>query len=221
VILKATGMFERPGHAVDMGCGGGRWSKLLADAGWSVTCADVNAEALAICRRNVPAATSILADPTGHAIPSPSDCASLLLCIEVVPLIEARWFLNEVHRVLEPDGLFVGVHINGRSWRALAWRLKHLISSDEGRFYNEAYSDWRDRLVATGFEMVHEESCCWGPFSRDSNSPFVPAFARAERALRLHRVITWSPWVVFIARKKGSSAGPLESATNGFGGAAA
>jgi hypothetical protein len=119
-------------------------------------------------------------------------------------LIEAGWFPSELHRVLADGGIFVGVHINGRSLRAVAWRLKQRLSGsqDSYQFYKASYPDWRRRLLETGFEMVHEESCCWGPFSRDSNSPFVPACAKMERALGLNRIVSWSPWVIFVARKK-------------------
>jgi hypothetical protein len=122
----------------------------------------------------------------------------------VVPLIESDWFHAEAHRVLQEGGVLVGVYINGRSWRGVAWRLKERLSQSRTSysFYNEPYSDWKRRFLQTGFEMVHEESCCWGPFTRSSNSPFVPACAKLERALGLHRVVSWSPWVVFIARKK-------------------
>jgi hypothetical protein len=164
---------------------------------------------LSICQRNVPTAQCILSRPKDRTIPLSSNSASLALCIEVVPLIEAEWFPAEVHRVLTDSGIFVGVYINGRSLRGIASRLKHrLVNRQNGYdFYQSSYSDWRRRLIQIGFEMVHEESCCWGPFTRDSNSPFVPAFTRIERALRLNRILAFSPWVVFIARKQRAGLG--------------
>jgi hypothetical protein len=204
-ILRGAELAEKPGHAIDMGCGGGRWSKLLSDRGWKMTCTDVDSHALSICQHTIPTANCFLARPEDRSIPVDSNSAGLMLCIEVVPLIEADWFAPEAHRVLSDGGLLVGVYINGRSWRAMAWRIKQRLTraQDGDQFYQAAYSDCRRRLIATGFEMVHEESFCWGPFTRDSNSPLVPAVAKVERALGLHRVVSWSPWVVFIARKKG------------------
>ena len=205
VILRGEGWAERPGNAIDLGCGGGRWSKLLSDRGWNMTCMDTDRQALASCQHNVASAKCILTHPKDRALPVASDAAQLALCIEVIPLIEAEWFLPEVHRALSRRGIFIGVYINGQSLRALAWRIKHRLlhgpNSNESVFYRSSYSKWKSRLLGTGFEMLHEESCCWGPFSRNSNSPFVPAVAKMERALRLHRVVTWSPWVVFVARK--------------------
>lgn len=203
VILRAESIAGAPGNAVDFGCGGGRWSKELAGRGWNMTCLDVSRPALALCQRNVPSAKCILTRSDHQHVSLPSQSAQLALCVEVIPLIESRWFLPEVHRVLSDRGIFVGVYINGKSLRGLAWRLKkRLLNGHDGpQFYNSSYSDWRRGLNESGFELLHEESCCWGPFTRDSNSPFVPACARMERALGLHRVVTWSPWVVFIARK--------------------
>jgi ubiquinone/menaquinone biosynthesis C-methylase UbiE len=203
VILRGTSLVGEPGSAIDMGCGSGRWSKLLSDRGWNLTCTDVSEHALSICRRNVPTAKCILTTPRDQVVPAEANSAELVLCIEVVPLIEGDWFLREAHRVLKERGLLIGVYINGRSWRALAWRLKQWLTHGcvSNQFYNAPYSDWKRRLLGSGLTMVHEESCCWGPFSRDSNSPFVPACAKVERALRLHRLVSWSPWVVFIAQK--------------------
>jgi SAM-dependent methyltransferase len=209
VILRGESFAGEPRQAVDLGCGSGRWSKMLADRGWEMTCLDVSSQALAICQRNVPSAKCILARPRDRNIPLASSSANLALCIEVVPLIEAEWFQSEVYRVLRDGGLLIGVYINGRSLRGLASRLKNRLFNGESSydFYQSCYSDWKRRLLQTGFTMVHEESCCWGPFSRVSNSPFVPAFARMERTLRLHRVLTFSPWVVFVARKEQSTPG--------------
>jgi SAM-dependent methyltransferase len=203
VILKGEALAENRGRAVDMGCGGGRWSRLLHDRGWDVTCADVNSESLAVCQQKVPSAKCILTKPTDETIPVDSGAADLILCIEVIPLIESDWFIAEANRALSDNGMFIGVYINGRSLRALGWRLKQWLTGGEDgdRFYRASYLDWKRRLLGSGFEMVHEESCCWGPFTRGSNSPFVPVFTKFERAVRLNRVVSWSPWVVFIARK--------------------
>lgn len=203
-VLRAESLAGPPGAALDIGCGGGRWTKLLVDRGWNVTATEVNQQALAICRRNVPAARSLLAQADDRTLPLATGAARLVLCIEVIPVIESAWFPAESHRVLAAGGVLAGVYFNSRSWRAIAWRLKQrlLLGRRGNEFYRETYSSWRERMRRTGFELIHEESFCWGPFRRDSNSPLVPACARVERTLGLHHVVSWSPWVVFLARKK-------------------
>ena len=37
-----------PGAALEVGCEGGRWSRLLSNMGWSLTCTDIDAEVLAV-----------------------------------------------------------------------------------------------------------------------------------------------------------------------------
>ncbi len=206
LILRGEEYAGNIGEGVDMGCGGGRWSKLLADRGWSMTCMDVDSADLAVCQRKVPSANCVLASKESTSIPVPTASARLMLCIEVVPIIEAQWFPPEASRVLQEGGVLIGVCINGQSLRAMASRLSNRIATGRKnyRFYQTSYSECRQRLERNGFEIMHEESCCWGPFSRESNSPFVPAFVKMERVLGLNRVVTWGPWIAFIARKKKS-----------------
>src|SRR5262245_61410739 len=87
LISRAADCARGPGKAIDLGCGSGRWSKLLAERGWEMTCVDVNTHALSICARNVPSATCKLARPQDTTIQADSNSLHLALCIEVFPLI--------------------------------------------------------------------------------------------------------------------------------------
>jgi SAM-dependent methyltransferase len=206
VIDRYRSIAEAPAEAVDIGCGTGQWARQLFDLGWKVTCIDVDEQALEICRSRVPGAKCILASLSSRTIPVDSNVASLAVCIEVAPVIEADWFLPELQRVCRPGAVFVGVHVNRRSWRGLAVRLKYFLTRSYfgNIYYLTAYREWKKRLAAAGFELIHEEGFCWAPFERDSNSVFVPLFTRLERLLRLHQRVDFSPWVVFAARKRNS-----------------
>jgi SAM-dependent methyltransferase len=204
LILRGEASAGTIGQGIDLGCGGGRWSKLLVDRGWAMTCLDVNRSDLEVCQRKVPTARCILTHPEDTTIPASSGSARVLLCIEVVPVIEAPWFAAEASRLLQDGGVLMGVYINGQSIRGMASRLNNRLTNGHSQycFYQSSYSECRQRLRNNGFEIVHEESCCWGPFGRESNSRLVPAFVKIERALRLNRVVTWGPWVGFIAQKR-------------------
>src|SRR5215211_3349417 len=85
-ILRAEARCEKPGRAIDLGCGGGRWSKLLSDRGWEMTSTDIDAPSLAVCAANVPKARCVLVSPSDRTIPAETNSLQLALCMEV-PLI--------------------------------------------------------------------------------------------------------------------------------------
>jgi len=213
VIGVEEGVFNRclplagkPAVAVDIGCGIGRWTKQLSDLGWKVYGVDVDAQALEICRSRVPEANCLLVSPTSTGLPVESNSASLALCIEVAPALEANWFLPELQRVTRDGALFIGIHVNRRSWRGMACRLKYWVtgSAFADVYYLTEYPAWKKRLEEAGFDVVHEEGFCWAPFQRDSDSVLVPFFNRVERMMGLGRLVGISPWVVFVARKRGT-----------------
>jgi SAM-dependent methyltransferase len=203
LLLKAHEMVSRADKAVDWGCGSGRWSKLLGDLGWQMTCVDVDKNSLEICRRNVPAAVHLLADGSPPRLQLQDQSANLLMCIEVGPVIESDRFFSEARRVLKPGGVLVCVFWNRLSWRGLACRLKYRLtgSDDAAKFYNFSFAHHKRELRKAGFEICEAEGFCWWPFGRASDSSWIPFCIRMERALRLNRCIALSPWVAAIARK--------------------
>ena len=71
--------------------------------------------------------------------------------------------------------------------------------------YKGPYTKWKRRVGEAGFQMVREEGLCWAPFGRSSNSRLIPIATKIEAMLGLRRLISYSPWVVFIARKEARS----------------
>ena len=203
LVTLGNALAGEPGAGIDLGCGSGRWSRQLTDAGWRMTCIDASPKDLAVCQTNVPEAQSILVARDSSVIPCLSRSCGILLCIEVGPVIESNWFVPEVTRVLSDRGILVGVFCNRHSWRGLVGRLKYRLNGRRGAndFYNVDYSSFRKKLTAAGFELVHQEGLCWGPAGRCSDSALVPFYIKLERALRLNRFVAISPWIAFIARK--------------------
>lgn len=199
-IRLAHELSGETGNAVEIGAEGGRWSKMLSDLGWKLTCTDVKAEAVEICQSRIPEATCIHVDREAQVIPCETGSQRLILCIEVHEVLEADWFKDEAVRVLEAGGLLVGVCQNRSSIRGTikTWFPKR---GDSFPHYKNSYSDWRRSMVRRGFSFVQEEGICWMPFSRFSNSRLVPAATLVERALGLRRLVRYSPWVVSVARK--------------------
>ena len=198
-ILQAHHLASPPTLALDVGCGGGRWTKLLADLGWQMICTDVDPRALTLCQKRVPSAECILVSPDDATLPSPDAAVALLLCIEV-HIIQREWFIREACRMLHRGGLIVGVFWNRLSWRGLYARFTSSLRNHE-EYYKFPYAGWRQQLRAEGFTFLYEEGFCWPPFSRESTSSLALAGARMERFLGLHRLVALSPWVIFIAQK--------------------
>ena len=199
-VLQGHELSKAPTTALEIGCEGGRWSKLLTDLGWQMVCTDVNDESLRICKKRVPTADCILVSPDDVTVPCETDSVDLLVCVEVGPVVNSDWFLDEAMRVLRNNGLMVCVLWNRLSFRGL---FAHVKDSLSGSFdwYKIIYPLWRKKLSERGFRFLHEEGFCWFPFSRASNSVFVPYFTRLEKGLGLRKLPALSPWIAFIAKK--------------------
>lgn len=201
-VRRAIRLAGTPSAALDVGCEGGRWSLLAAEAGWSLTCTDVDADVLRLCAHRLPEATCILVSPTDTTLPCGDGTISLLLCLEVNPVMDSDWFMAEARRVLRPNGVMVGVLLNRLSLRGQLVRAKQSLGLASMSFYRWTYPGWRRRMQGTGLQIEHAEGFCWFPLSRASNSSLTSTFERLERVLGLRRIPFLSPWIVFIARAR-------------------
>lgn len=113
-----TALYEAPGlrallpplagrRVLDAGCGGGRTSAWLVEAGAEVVGIDVSPELLRLARERLPAASFVLAD---LAEPLPFADSSFDLVVSSLVMHYLRdWEppLRELRRVLRPDGVLV------------------------------------------------------------------------------------------------------------------
>ncbi|SRR6266536_210362 len=204
MILKARSLISKPTTALEIGCEGGRWSKLLSDSGFELICTEINQQNLDICQKRIPTATCILVGPEDSTIPCVTESVGLVLCIEVPQVINAEWFIDEAFRVLQKGGLIVGVFWNRASWRGLLYHsvpALRIKGSGQWYWFPQSYSVWRKRLYARGFTIVNEEGYSWPPFRRTSNSSLIPIANRIEHYSGLRKLVSLSPMVVFIAQK--------------------
>lgn len=210
-ILHANSLFEKPTAALDVGCEGGRWTELLDSLGWKMTCTDVHPQSLSKCQTRVPRARCILVSSDAKSLPCETASLDLLLCIEVLPVAQADWFAGEANRVLRPGGALVTVVSNSLSVRGWVYRMFTTLDGERKQFRNESgiysngFPSWKKGLEEAGFNVMHTEGMCWLPFSRESNSRFIPPLTRMEEGLGLRRLTLLSPWVTLIARKAQST----------------
>ena len=150
----------------------------------------------------MPDATTYLVDPGDTTLPCADQSVGMILCIQVFAVIPADWFAREAARVLQPGGILVGEFNNQWSWRG---SLHHLVTRLRGGFdyYADAYPPWKKQFESQGFEVTFERGLCWSPFGRHSNSPLIGLFTRLEQLFGLRHLPTFSPTVIFIARRTG------------------
>ncbi|GAA4864492.1 class I SAM-dependent methyltransferase [Actinomycetospora straminea] len=203
-IVTASRLAGPPGDALDIGAEGGRWARLLRDLGWSVTCTDVDEDAVALCAARLPDVRCLKVSPDREELPIGDRAVGLVICIEVIAVVSTAWFAPEVARVLAPGGSCVTVVWNCRSVRG--WAANLLERYRHGRphpYYTDDYASWRQRLVDHDFDIVSERGMAWFPFRRSSDSPAIPWATKLEDVLRLPRLVSWSPWVLVVARRRG------------------
>jgi SAM-dependent methyltransferase len=209
VLREGCELAGVPSTALEVGCEGGRWSKLLQSWGWKNICTDINPESIELTRRRLPDAKCILVNANDERLPAEDASVGLILVCEV-PVIEAPWFPDEAKRVLRPGGVLVFSHFNPNSYRALLYRIGCRIQRLWGGthfktlfYHGPSYRSLRRAICARGFEMTREVGFCWFPFGRKSNSTLIGPAVRMEKFFGLHRLPTVSPWVMSIAQLNG------------------
>ena len=92
---------------LDFGCGIGQATRIFADAGHEVVGVDISTPAILHARENVPHGTFETISQEG-TLPFPDQNFDACYCSEVIEhLFDVAGFLQEVHRVLKPDGILV------------------------------------------------------------------------------------------------------------------
>jgi SAM-dependent methyltransferase len=199
-IESAQATAPAPRAALDAGCGGGRWTRLLLDRGWSVTGFDVDPDAVRAHRDRNPEADCLIVDPNNERLPVADGAASLVVCIEVLAVAHSAWFPGEARRVLAPGGRVVAVVWNRHSLRGLLADWSARVRTEGSHpHYCTSYRDWRARLRRAGFTIDAEQGLCWFPFGRSSESRLISTCVVAERWLGLARLPSMSPWVLVTA----------------------
>lgn len=107
--LRAAGI--RDGLIVDLGCGSGRWAKILTDAGYDVLGLDLSPAMIRLARRHAPRAHFAVASLLSAMLPP---CAAVTAIGETVNYAFVRngepqlaQLFRRVHAALRPGGLFL------------------------------------------------------------------------------------------------------------------
>lgn len=107
-LLEILSQYLKTGESVlDLGCGGGVFTKAMYVAGYSVTGMDISEKAVNLARKQFPECKFQTLNSNG-TIPSPDEAFAAVWCTEVIEhVLDVVLFLSEINRVLEPDGILV------------------------------------------------------------------------------------------------------------------
>jgi len=133
-LLGRLGDDGRGGVCVEVGCGPGRMTGLLAERFDRVVAIDVSSEMLELARRRVTATNAEFRAVGGERLDSVEDgIADVLLCYLVLQHLPERrlvaGYLREFARVLAPEGrAFVQLPVMRIGFRPTAWRgMRRLV----------------------------------------------------------------------------------------------
>lgn len=195
-LFGRLGDDPRGGTCVEVGCGPGRMTSLLAERFDRVVAVDVSPGMLAHARTSVPAANVDFRLVSGTALDSvEGGIADVLLCYLVLQHLPARrvvlGYLREFGRVLAPGGrAFVQLPVLGQGMSPRAWRAaRSVVVPFTSRFHRQvegraAYRGTRltDSELAEGLAVAGLEVR-----ARDE-SPTSPYRHAREVFLRLERL---------------------------------
>ncbi|HEY3108109.1 MAG TPA: methyltransferase domain-containing protein [Chloroflexota bacterium] len=204
-IRRALGGATRAWRLLDVGCGSGRLTLPLREAGHDVVGVDLSRSALASFRRQSTTAPAVMGD--ARCLPFADASFDGVIAIQSFDYIDHVRFLAECRRVLRGEGLLVFDALNRRSYK---WLLKRRVG--RSLVLPSANMDCREVLRATaesGFEIEAVRGYNWLPFTRHSDSKMVGLAALAERVLGLDRHYRLSPKILVAARKGGRRASHL------------
>jgi SAM-dependent methyltransferase len=155
-------------RVLDLGCGDGVFSAVLADAGATVVAVDVAEAALERARRRVPAIDVRLA-PFDGPLPLDDNAFELVWASEVIEHVAdtARW-LSEVRRVLVPGGrLLLTTPAHGRLLVALRG-VEHVSQPLGDHLHLYTRRSLREVLTEFGFVSVTVRRVGGAPLLRRS-----------------------------------------------------
>ena len=129
-------------RVLDAGCGSGYGTAALAQTASQVTGVDLAPEAIAYAREHYSAPHVQFLEGSCTALPVPDGATDLVVAFEVIEhLADWRAFLQEIGRVLAPDGLLV-ISTPNRDYYAESRRLSgpnpyHVHEFDSAEFVSE------------------------------------------------------------------------------------
>lgn len=216
-------------RVIDLGAGTGKFTTRLVDSGATVLAVEPVRPMLAELVRTAPGAIPVIGSATD--IPLADASVDVVVCAQAFHWFATTAALDEIHRVLRPDGrlaLIWNLRDTSVPWAA---RINDIVNRHEGdapRFYR---GDWRAVFPHPGFGPLEESQFAnahTGPaddviIGRALSTSFISALPEAQRAAveaDLRQLINGDPALAnraevsvpyrthaFVARKREASGG--------------
>ncbi len=144
----------RSDQVLDIGCGVGQYERLLATR-YTITGIDTSSSSILEAQTHTSGATFLTYD--GSDLPFESNsfrCAFTVCVVHHVPLSSRSRFINEVHRVLQPGGVFLVYEHN--PWNPMTrWAVERCVFDKDAILVSRGYAvSW---LQANRFSEVQSE----------------------------------------------------------------
>ena len=204
-VMVPLALASRPKNALDVGCGEGRFCRMLAKLGVATTGIDPTPSLIAEARRRHPEGTYIEADAA--KLPLEAQSFDLVVaCLSLVDIPEAEPAIAEMARVMKPGGRLLIANSNGFNtagdgeglgWRQdsigrrVAFQIDNYLTERTQwiawrgmrvRNHHRPLSTYMKLLLAQGLQLTHFDE------------PRPTADAPAERAASYIR----APWYLVM-----------------------
>ena len=198
-FIKKKVDFSQTRFIADVGCGGGKYTRLALQSGAEVVSLDRDLDSLRWLRQSSANANPVLADAA--ALPLREGAFDGLFLIEIFDYIaQSEALLMDCGRALKADGLFVLSFGNTASLKS---KLKQLRGN---RYMQDRHSQKQvmQMLKDAGFLVTGKVGYNWLTMDRQSNSRVIPTLAQIVRLFQLHKLPSYSPWVMVSAKNRKS-----------------
>lgn len=141
---------ENNKKVLDLGCGIGQYTKYFVDNGYEVVATDISEKALNYLSNKLPSVKTVLQDMTNKFDfeDNQFDIVFANLSIHFFSIEETLKLLDEIYRILKPNGYFIG-SVNSTS--AYEYIKNHVVEIEENyydsngrsvRLFNESQFDF-------------------------------------------------------------------------------
>ena len=196
-FIKKTVDFTKIRLIADVGCGGGKYTRIAMQNNAEVISLDRDLNSLKWLKQTSPNANPVLSDAA--SLPLRENFFDGMFLIEIFDYIpQTQMLLQECKRVLKQDGTFIFSFGNTNSLKS---RLKQLRGS---RYMQDrrSYKEVTQMLKTLNFEITQKTGYNWMLMDRQSNNPLIPLLGKLIRLFRLQKLPAYSPWIIAAASKQ-------------------